>query len=78
MSWFPVVVVAIVFGSIVAVVAIIAGLIGVAIRATRGPATQRGVDDTKIIQEIYRGLQRMEERVESLETLLLEKEKKQI
>jgi phage shock protein B len=32
--------------------------------------------EAKMIQEIYHGLTKMEERVEALETLLLEKEKK--
>jgi phage shock protein B len=33
-------------------------------------------DETRMIQEIYQGLSRMEERVESLETILLDSEKK--
>lgn len=32
-----------------------------------------GQDDTELIQEIHRGLTRMEQRVETLETLLMEK-----
>ena len=32
-------------------------------------------EETRIIQEIYQGLTRMEERIEALETLLLEKRK---
>ncbi len=36
----------------------------------------RDVEDTKMIQELYQGFERMEERVESLETLLLDKNKK--
>ncbi len=31
-------------------------------------------DETKIIQEIYRGLNKMEERIDALETILLEQE----
>ena len=34
------------------------------------------VDETKMIQEIYHSLSRMEERVNTLETILLEKERK--
>ena len=34
-------------------------------------------DETKIIQEIYRGLNKMEERIDALETILLEQEEKQ-
>lgn len=33
-----------------------------------------GQDDTELIQEIHRGLARMEQRVETLETLLLDKQ----
>jgi phage shock protein B len=33
-------------------------------------------EEAKMIQEIYHGLTQMEARVEALETLLLEKEKK--
>jgi phage shock protein B len=33
-------------------------------------------DDSKIIQEIYQGLSHMEERLEALETILLDREKK--
>ena len=32
-----------------------------------------GGDDTETMQEIHRGLQRMEERVEALETLLMDR-----
>jgi phage shock protein B len=33
-------------------------------------------DEARMIQEIYQGLSRMEERVESLETILLDSDKK--
>ncbi|GMU92873.1 MAG: hypothetical protein AMXMBFR4_19310 [Candidatus Hydrogenedentota bacterium] len=33
-------------------------------------------DETRLIQDIYHGLLKMEERVEALETLLLERERK--
>lgn len=36
-----------------------------------------GSEDTRIIQEIHRDLQRMDERVEALETLLMERVRKQ-
>lgn len=32
-------------------------------------------EETRIIQEIYQGLSKMEERIEALETILLEKRK---
>lgn len=34
-------------------------------------------EETRIIQEIYQGLTKMEERIEALETILLEKGKKE-
>ena len=33
-------------------------------------------DETRMIQEIYHGLSKMEERVEALETILIERQKK--
>ena len=44
-----------------------------------GPSKSKGVADeeTRMIQEIYQGLLKMEDRVEALETLLLEKERKE-
>ncbi len=33
-------------------------------------------DETKMIQDIFNGLSRMEERVEALETILIERQKK--
>ncbi len=35
-------------------------------------------DETRMIQEIFRGLSKMEERVEALETILIERKKKDI
>ncbi len=32
------------------------------------------IDETRLLQEIHRGLERMEERVEALETLLFDRE----
>lgn len=34
-------------------------------------------DETRMIQEMYQGLVRMEERIEALETILLEKDNKE-
>jgi TM2 domain-containing membrane protein YozV len=41
---------------------------------TKWTGEQLVVDDTRLIQEIHNGLSRMEERVESLETILLDRE----
>ncbi|MBU8849499.1 MAG: phage shock protein B [Desulfobacterales bacterium] len=37
---------------------------------------QAHAEDTKMIQDIYHGLSKMEERVEALETILIERQKK--
>ena len=59
--------------------AVICGTILIAIRIIKGGGTQRDqaqeVDEAKMIQEIYQGLSRMEERVEALETILLDRDK---
>ena len=37
---------------------------------------QAHAEETKMIQDIYHGLSKMEERVEALETILIERQKK--
>ena len=72
-----VVIVAIVFGSIVFALAIIPGTILLAIKFFRGGQSAKDqAEDTKMIQEIYRGLSLMEQRMEALETILLDHEKR--
>jgi len=39
---------------------------------------QTHADETKMIQDIFNGLSKMEERIESLETILIERQKKDI
>ena len=71
-----VLIVAIVFGSIVLALAIIPGAIVLAIKFLRsGQSGSDQAEEAKMIQEIYQGLSRMEERVEALETILLDQEK---
>ena len=41
---------------------------------TKWTGEQLMVDDTRLIQEIHQGLSRMEERIEILETILLDRE----
>jgi phage shock protein B len=71
---------AIVFGSIVIVLAIVPLTVLVAIKLFKGGASKTnqgmGDEETRMIQEIYQGLLKMEQRVEALETLLLDKERK--
>ncbi|CAB1065575.1 hypothetical protein D1BOALGB6SA_10372 [Olavius sp. associated proteobacterium Delta 1] len=70
-------IVAIVFGSFVLIPAVIGGTIVISIKLLRGGATRKDqAEDSKIIQEIYQGLGRMEERVETLETILLDRDKR--
>ena len=56
--------------------AIIGGIFLAALKILKGDSARRGAEadaeETRLIQEINRGLTRLEERVEALETLLLE------
>ena len=71
-----VLIVAIVFGSILLALAIIPGAILLAIKFFRGGQSAGDqAEETKMIQEIYQGLSDMEERLEALETILLDREK---
>ena len=73
-------IVTIVFGGIVLSLAVIGATILMAIRILKGGVTRKQqqyeADEAKMIQEIYKGLSRMEERVEALETILLDQEKR--
>jgi phage shock protein B len=72
-------IVAIVFGSLIIMLAIIPVTILLIIRLVKGGFSRtdrkRQTEEAKMIQEIYQGLSRMEERVETLETILLDREK---
>ena len=69
-------IVAIVFGSFVLIPLVIGGTIVISIKLLKGGTSRKDqAEDSKIIQEIYKGLSRMEERVEALETILLDREK---
>ena len=70
-----VLIVAIVFGSILLALAIIPGAILLAIKFIRGgQSADDQAEEAKMIQEIYKNLSRMEDRVEALETILLDQE----
>jgi phage shock protein B len=70
-------IVAIVFGSIVLALAIIPGTILLAIKFLRGGQSAGDqAEEAKMIQQIYKSLSVMEERVEALETILLDQEKR--
>jgi phage shock protein B len=71
-----VLIVAIVFASIVLSLAIIPGAILLAIKFFRGgQSADDQAEEAKMIQEIYQSLSHMEQRVEALETILLNREK---
>jgi phage shock protein B len=69
----------IVFGGLILALAVIGSTILMGIKLIRGGAISKGqkeeTDETKMVQEIYQGLADMEERVEALETILLDREK---
>lgn len=68
-------IVAIVFGSIVTLAGLLCGTILVIIRmrqSSSGKTTQGRQDDVEMVQELYRGLENMEQRIEALETILMD------
>ena len=69
----------IVFGGLILALAVIGSTILMGLKIIRGGAISRGqkeeADETKMVQEIYQGLADMEDRVEALETILLDREK---
>lgn len=70
----------IIFGGAVLILVIVGSTILMGIKLFRGKVSKKGqqdhTDEAKMIQEIYRGLSLMEKRVEALETILLERERK--
>jgi phage shock protein B len=70
-------IVGIIFGSIVLIIGIVAGTILLAMKWRHGGVSQKSRDrqaeETRMIQEIYNGLSKMEKRVESLETILMDR-----
>lgn len=73
-----IVIVAIVFGSIIALATLICGTILLIVK-TRSNSHGHGAannDEAQLLQEIYQGLERMEQRIEALETILRDSRKK--
>lgn len=66
------------FGSAILGLAIICATILFALKMRHGGLTQKDrqydTEEARMIQEIFLGLERMEKRVESLETILLERQ----
>jgi uncharacterized membrane protein len=73
------IIIAIIFGSIITLAGILCGtvLLVIKMRNSGLSSTDRKTmnEEAMTIQEIYRGLERMEERVESLETILMDRQK---
>lgn len=71
---------AIIFGGSVLLLAIIGSTILMALKILRGGVSRRGQrdqsDEARIIQEVYQGLSGMEKRVNALETIILDQERK--
>ncbi len=69
-------IVAVVFAGIVIALAVVGATILMAIKLRHGRVTgadqKNQAEEARIIQELYQGLSRMEERVEALETILLD------
>jgi phage shock protein B len=75
-----VLIIAIVFGGSILALAILGSTVLMAIKIIKEGISPRSrqleAEETKAIQEIHTGLSRMEERVEALESVLLEQERK--
>ena len=74
-------IVAIVFSGIVLSLAIVGGTILMAIKIIKGDGSRKDrktlAEEARMVQEIYQGLAKLEERLESLETIIFEREKKE-
>ena len=74
------IVVAIVFGGTVLCLAIIGSTILMAIKILKGGISRKDqqvqAEEAKVIQEIYQGLSKMEQRVEALETIILDRKER--
>lgn len=66
-------IVAIVFGSLLLGLTIISWTV---VRLSGGKSGRGSENESQLIQELYQGINRMEQRVEALETLLLERDQK--
>ncbi len=73
-------IVAIIFGGLILCVAIIGGTILMGIKIKKGGLSRKDqrsqTEDARMIQEIYQGLERMEKRIEALETIILKGRRK--
>ena len=72
---------AVIFGGTILALAVVGGTILMGIKIIKGgfsrQSQQSQAEEARMIQEIYQGLSRMEERVEALETIILEQTRKE-
>jgi hypothetical protein len=70
-----VLIVAIIFGGLILCLALLGGTILMGIKIKKGGLSRKDqrsqTEDTRMIQEIYQGLEGMEKRMEALETIIL-------
>lgn len=73
-----IIIVAMIFGSLLAIAALICGTVLLIIKSRDSRITEgkSRSEEAMIIQEIYQGLSKMEKRVESLETILMDSQEK--
>ena len=71
----------IIFGGSILVLAIIGSTILMGLKILRGGVSRKGramqSEEAKTVQEVYKGLSRLEERMEALETILMERDGKE-
>ena len=69
------------FGFIFTIIALGIALVGAVlfgfVNLLKGPKKETADEEARIIQEMYNTMNRLEERVESLETILIEREGKE-
>jgi phage shock protein B len=72
-------IVAIVFGGLVLGLVVVGSTILMAIKILRGDLSKKGqrlqTDEVRILQELHRGLERMEKRMEALETIIFDQKR---
>ncbi len=59
---------------LVSVIVCVVGLAAGASRVAKSRPRQQDTDEARVMQEIHQGLARMEERLEALETIIMERE----
>lgn len=69
-----VIIVAIIFGSILTGLYIISNLLGKVLGSRGG--SRLSDEESQIMQEIFYGLKKMEERIDALETILLDRDRR--